>query len=158
MNPADPLAQLHPLREPAAISGWPLAPGWWLLACLALAITAALITWLWQRHRRNRYRRQGLAELQRIEARYRIDGDHRALAAAVNELLKTIALRAYPQAQVAAIHGQAWADFLNSTSGNALDFDLAAVTAHYAPARGLQEPQQLCAQAARWIRQHRGQL
>ena len=35
MTPTDPLAPLNPLRQPEAISWWPLAPcggSWWLLA------------------------------------------------------------------------------------------------------------------------------
>ena len=157
MNPTDPLAQLHPLREPGAIGWWPPAPGWWVLLLVLLSATAALLAWLWLRHRRNRYRRLGLAQLREVEQRYRTDGDSLALAAAVNALLKTVALQAYPRTDVAGIHGQAWADFLNSTGGQAVSFDNSMAAAHYLPASDAPEPAQLCDQASLWIRQHRRQ-
>ena len=38
MNPEMMLSQLAPLREPMAISWWPLAPGWWIMMALCLAM------------------------------------------------------------------------------------------------------------------------
>lgn len=156
MNPADPLAQLHPLREPAAIEWWPLAPGWWLLLVLALLTAAGLCAWLWRRYRRNRYRALGLAALRAIEDEFQRDGDAVALAAAINTLLKTVALKAYPREDVASLHGAAWADFLNNTAGESLHFDAAMASAHYR-AGETPDAAALSAQAARWIRRHRGQ-
>ena len=64
MNPQDPLAALHPLREPVAIGWWPPAPGWWLLAGLVLAALLALAWYALRRYRANAYRRQALARPQ----------------------------------------------------------------------------------------------
>ncbi|NQY04093.1 MAG: DUF4381 family protein [Halieaceae bacterium] len=51
MNPqSDPLAALHPLREPAAIALWPPAPGWWLLALLLMVLLIAAALWLRRRY------------------------------------------------------------------------------------------------------------
>ena len=89
MNPSDPLAQLHPLREPAAIGWWPLAPGWWaLLAILLLACAVAAWFWL-RRYRANAYRRQGLAALAAIEARWQTERDTQKTFTAANALLQT---------------------------------------------------------------------
>ena len=45
MNPEMMLSQLAPLREPAAIGWWPLAPGWWiLLVTTLLALTAMVLS------------------------------------------------------------------------------------------------------------------
>lgn len=155
MNPTDPLARLNPLREPAAIDWWPPAPGWWLLAVLLLCGCIALALWSWRRHRRNRYRAQGLAALAAIEAEYRRDRDAAALAGAVNALLKTVALKAFPRTTVAGLHGEAWAGFLNDTGDRGQAFDAAMASAHYRAASDL-DCAALCDQAARWIRRHRG--
>ena len=63
MNPQDPLAALHPLREPLPIGWWPPAPGWWLLAGLALAALLLLAWHALRRYRANAYRRQALFRL-----------------------------------------------------------------------------------------------
>ena len=69
VNPAtasDPLAELRPLIEPAAISGWPLAPGWWVVAFTLLLIIIGLTVWAIKRRRyqhRTRYQREALALL-----------------------------------------------------------------------------------------------
>ena len=54
---ADPLAQLRDIHQPGMIETWPPAPGWWILAGLALLALIALVTWLFLHWRRNRYRR-----------------------------------------------------------------------------------------------------
>jgi hypothetical protein len=114
VNPADPLAQLHPLREPAAIGWWPPAPGWWLLLAL-VALLGLLALWLsLKRYRANAYRRQALSQLQRLYEAYREGADKSVFLAQTNALLKAVALQAYPRRAVAASSGEAWFRFLNS--------------------------------------------
>ena len=105
MNPEMMLSQLAPLREPAPIGWWPLAPGWWGIAIILMVALAVL--WIWVKKRRNRhfYRRLALAELASLRAQ-------QASAASVNRLLKAAALRAFPSEQVAALHGETWLSFL----------------------------------------------
>ncbi len=101
MQAQDPLAQLQPLRSPPDISGWPPAPGWWLLALCALALLASLGWLLWRRYQQGRYRRAALvalAQLQKASAH-----DSQAFSAACNQLLKSVALKSYPREQVAVV-------------------------------------------------------
>ena len=115
MNPVDPLAQLNPLREPVAIGWWPLAPGWWLLIAI-IAVGCALVAWrLMLRYRRNAYRRQGIATLNEIRNRWQNDGDTGACLTRTNALLKAVALRAYPQRDVASVTGDMPASLAIST-------------------------------------------
>ena len=46
MDPATLLEQLAPLREPAPITWWPPAPGWWLLGVLMMALLLWGAYWL----------------------------------------------------------------------------------------------------------------
>ncbi|MCB1675836.1 MAG: DUF4381 domain-containing protein, partial [Halioglobus sp.] len=94
MNPQDPLANLHPLREPLAVSWWPPAPGWWLVLALGIGTVLALTALLLRRYRRSRYRRQALQRLAQMHERYLADGDAAQFATQTNALLKAVALRA----------------------------------------------------------------
>jgi hypothetical protein len=38
MDIADALSELADIRMPGEVSYWPLAPGWWILAALLLAL------------------------------------------------------------------------------------------------------------------------
>ena len=67
MNPNDPLAQLRDIHLPAAVSAWPLAPGWWMLILLAIASLSYLAWHVLQRHRVKLYRRQALEKVQQLE-------------------------------------------------------------------------------------------
>lgn len=113
MNPQDPLAALHPLREPPPVDWWPPAPGWWLLLGLLLVAIGILVWFLRRRYRARAYRRQALAQLESLRSRYRENGDTRAYLAATNAVLKSAALIAYPRRAVAASSGPRWLDFLN---------------------------------------------
>lgn len=156
MNPQDPLAQLHPLREPAMTGWWPPAPGWWLLALLLLIALAALGWWLWQRYRANAYRRQALAQLAQIRSDYAGGSGPEQSLVALNALLKSVALRAYPRREVAALSGRAWLAFLNQQGAGKLQFEEALVVAHYRQDPGEVDLDDLLACSARWIRLHRG--
>ncbi|WP_162846048.1 DUF4381 domain-containing protein [Seongchinamella sediminis] len=156
MNPTDPLAQLHPLREPAAIGWWPPAPGWWLLVVLGL-IALAVLAWLALRHyRRNAYRRRGLAALAQIRAQWQADHDHRRCLTEANALLKAVALRAYARRDIAGASGEEWRAFLNQAMAAPAAFELHMLQAQYSSevdGSGLDEHLELC---ERWIRRHRG--
>ncbi len=108
MNPEMMLSQLAPLRDPMAISWWPLAPGWWIVLALGLALLAGLVLWLRKRRLKTAYRRVALAALDELRTR---GGQQDEL----NWLLKAAALRAYPHEQVAALHGAQWRQFLTSS-------------------------------------------
>lgn len=155
MNPTDPLAQLHPLRDPAAIGWWPPAPGWWLLSGLAVIALVALCWLRLRHHRRNAYRRQGLAELEGIRSRWQTDGDHLKCLTAANALLKAVALIAYPRREIAGISGRDWQVFLDETMAGAGQFELRLLQAQYLreiDGEGLDEHLAKC---AHWIKRHK---
>ena len=155
MNPQDPLANLHPLREPAMIGWWPPAPGWWLLGALVLLALSALVWFLVRRYRANAYRRQALAQLESLHRQFATSGDNGAFVVNTNALLKSVALRAYPRRQVAASSGAQWLAFLNnSCRGNAAAFDDRFVAALYREDQPDIDPEQLRRAAAQWIRRH----
>lgn len=110
MNPeTDPLAALRPLHAPEAVGWWPPAPGWWLLAGLLL-----VTLWLaWWYYRRFALRRAALTELRQLE---RVEPDDTRLSAGVNQLLRRVALACFPRSQVAGLSGEAWLQFLDSSS------------------------------------------
>ncbi len=157
MNPAaDPLKQLHPLRAPEAISWWPPAPGWWVLAGLLLLALVALAWFGLRRRRRRAYRRQALTALARIRTQYSDAGDGIACLAATNGLLKGVALRAYPRRSVAAASGGEWCEFLNTAFGDDSGFDPDLFFAQYRPQPPAGDVVRHLQLAERWIRQHRG--
>jgi hypothetical protein len=114
---ADPdlgsLDRLHDIAAPPPVPWWPPAPGWYIVAAVALlllglAAWAALARW-----RRDRYRREALGELDRIAR----DPKAPSSISSVAELVKRVALAAYPRARVASLTGEAWLAFLDVTGG-----------------------------------------
>lgn len=112
------LDRLHDIVVPAAVPWWPPAPGWlWFLAAVMLGVLGVLVRVVigWQQ---NRYRREALAELARLEA---VAADSTGCAAdalcGLSELLKRTALTAFPRQQVAALTGPAWFEFLDRSGG-----------------------------------------
>ncbi|MCH2169539.1 DUF4381 domain-containing protein [Myxococcota bacterium] len=114
MNAApDPLLELRDIHLPEAIASWPLAPGWWVL-WVGLIGLAALSLW-GVRRRRASVRRAALMELDALEAGYQHEGDAVVLAHRLSSLLRRVALVRFDRNTVAALHGQAWARFLESS-------------------------------------------
>lgn len=99
-----------PLRDihlPAAVGWWPPAPGWWVLAGLVLLLAAGLVWW-WRRHRRLRYRRQALRELEQLAVL-----PAAALTAGLSRLLRRVALCHVARRECAGLSGEAWLAFLD---------------------------------------------
>lgn len=113
------LEKLNDIVLPEPVSWMPQTWGWLALALLLVALAA----WAsWRRHRRyvaNRYRREALAELARLEAALGGAGRGRAIAG-IAELLKRVALAAWPRKLAAPLSGTAWLDFLKRHDGGNL--------------------------------------
>ena len=134
MNPQDPLAALAPLREPAAIGWWPLAPGWWFLIALAMLLLTVLGWLAWRRWRARAYRRLASARLTAIDLS---DPDY---FAKVNRILKAVAVRSYGRRRVARLSGRQWLEFLQASSGGRVSFPEQLADAPY------RKPEDLLAQ------------
>ena len=144
---SDP-ASLENLRDivtPAPVSWWPFAAGWWVLvvvACLALAFGSWRI---WQRWRKNAYRREALAMLER--------------AASVTELaslLKRTALGAYPRCEVASLTGAAWCRFLIQSGGVPMPQDVSdELTRGLFMEEHSDATESVRSYAMTWVRRHR---
>ena len=124
MEAEDPLSQLADIHLPGPVSFWPPAPGWWLLAALLLA-AGAWFAWrqfrLWQeRQRLQRVLKEldvAMAAFRRVEPGEQRNAQGLALLYTVNSLLKRVALVRHPEAEVAALTGQDWLDFLDACGG-----------------------------------------
>lgn len=115
-NPADPLAQLRDIHVPLEPHLWPPAPGWWLLA-------GALLVALWygirflSRHRDSRRPvRVFINRLNRIS----LDPGQPTGQALyeMSALVRRFSIHRYGRKRVAALQGQDWLDFLDSTMGS----------------------------------------
>ena len=100
---------LRDIHLPPEPSWWPPALGWWLLAILAIAALWLLARTLLRMLRRWR-RRVAVDALFDAEIA-RAGDDARARIAAVSQLLRRACRAAQPPA--AALHGEAWLQFLD---------------------------------------------
>lgn len=102
-----PLADIH---LPDAPGYWPLAPGWWILLGLILLV-AVLIYIGYKRRLRNSYRRQALAELEKIK----LESTRKIAESlqAISLLLKRTAMTAQPKKFNPSIKGEAWLNWLD---------------------------------------------
>lgn len=105
-----PLRDLH---LPGEVGWWPLAPGWWFLIVVAVAI-ASWAAWRGIRHwRHNAARRHALKLLNRYESEYLEHRDVVRLGKQVSELLRRGMLAYAPRAEVAGLTGEAWLEWLD---------------------------------------------
>lgn len=97
-----PLAELHDIVAAPAAHWWPLAPGWYALAVLLLALWlgAAWCTWRWWQRRR--VRNAALKALATSGAEIN----------AITLLVKQACLGYFPAEQIAALSGPAWFSFM----------------------------------------------
>jgi hypothetical protein len=108
MQSTDPLAQLHDIVLPQAVSWWPLAWGWWVLLVLILGISASII-FFWRRNiKHERYRKAALAELDKNFQDYQLEADVARYLQDLSVLLRRTAISAQPRSFPVDIKGNAW--------------------------------------------------
>lgn len=118
MDPAaleQALAGLREIHHPPPPGIWPLAPGWWLLICLAILLP--LIAWfvlrlVKARRKRLRVRKLALAEFAQLNARWAENHDAEATVPELAVLIRRAAIAQFGSAVVAPLSGDAWLSFL----------------------------------------------
>ena len=113
-NPDLVLRDIHAAPPP---DFWPPAPGWWVVALLALLALALLGRWLYRRYVIWRRRRFVLVALKEVRKTFDQDGNAAQFAAGLSMLLRRVALARFPRATVAGLSGARWLCFLDETGG-----------------------------------------
>jgi len=108
MNQQLPLADIH---TPTAISLWPIAYGWWILAAL-LILTVILAVKIINKRRNKRIQRHYA-----LDALNAINLQDFSAGQQINEVLKRAAMVYYSREQVASLTGKKWQIFLLHTLG-----------------------------------------
>lgn len=98
---ATSLDHLHDLALPPEVSWWPLAPGWYFVILLVVALILVFLHRTWKNWRANAYRRAALRELASAQD-----------TSTIAELLRRTALAMAPRAVVAELTGETWLDWL----------------------------------------------
>lgn len=111
---------IHDIHLPAAVSAWPPAIGWWLLAVI-LCLVALIIFKLVQLKKHYKappaYKKIALREMQLLETRFKNDEASTEYLREVSGLLRRIALSYLPRESVAGLTGAQWIEQLNKLSG-----------------------------------------
>lgn len=112
MNPTDPLANLRDIHLPGEVSFWPLAPGWWVLIIITLALIIwGILKWL-QWRKRQLLLHEVKAELVRIESDYAKHQIVRKLVTDCSQLLRRLVVLRIGRDQGANLTGQEWRNYL----------------------------------------------
>ena len=155
-TPANPLDQLRDIHLPDPVSYWPPAPGWWVVAAIALAIIATTAVLTYKRYQRNAYRREAASKLNTIN-QLRVDGDHRAYLQQLNHLLKQTALTIDEREAISSLSGKNWLQFLDRSAKTSAFTDGAGSILANGPYQATVEESDLSALhqlAELWIKEH----
>lgn len=144
---------MHGVVFPESVSWMLQTRGWWVFFGWLAAVSGLGVIKLVRHRRHNRYRREAIVLLGKIEST--ANQDPVAAATQIAVLLKRTALVAYPRVKVAQLYGPAWAQFLCESAGNdphitqAAPLLARAAYSHDADGKALIKP------ARRWIEVHR---
>jgi hypothetical protein len=116
MTAPDPLSKLRDIHLPEPIGWWPLAPGWYLLVLLVIAILITIIFFLRRYYLNGSAKRDALRLLKIYQQQYQSEMNSQISSAHISLLLKRVALAYFPRARVASLQGDEWILFLNNTA------------------------------------------
>ena len=154
---------IHGIDEiilPDAVSWWPTAPGWKVLAIIIVILLLFICVRWMKRWWRNRYRREALRQLMQVQQH--AGKQLQEVVAVLPYYLKVTALQAYPRQDVASLSGEHWLAFLDKQYSGAVFSDgigrkLLAVA--YLPQEQWQlserDSEALISMSRLWISKHR---
>ncbi|NQZ32494.1 MAG: DUF4381 domain-containing protein [Oceanospirillaceae bacterium] len=156
---APSLDQLQGLHLPEAVTNLPIAPGW-VLAVIVLIVTGLLAAKFMHRCiMKNAYRREAIKHLGKMFQDHQSHNSDQRLLVEINQLLKSVAIRRYPQAGCAKLSGASWQTFLARSSCNikAIEADVFHEFVNiYAQDvdLSLARRETLCNSATLWLKKH----
>ena len=165
MNDLTSLNNLHDIVVPDPIPWLPPAPGWYALGLAGLLLLIWFCANSYLAWKRNRYRREALAALDRFEKELAVTTQYRKILAQLPQLVKRTALAAYGRARVASLVGSDWLAFLDKT-GSTDVFGKGAgsllLQCSYEPATSLEAVSkghigELCKVIRQWINKHQNE-
>jgi Domain of unknown function (DUF4381) len=109
------LENLFDIVAPPPVPWWPPAPGWYVVAGVVLILGFWGAWQGWRRWRAAAYRRAALAEWRQLKTQVHDPGHREAALQHLPELVKRVALAAFPREAVASLSGEAWLRFLDSS-------------------------------------------
>ncbi len=157
MNPQDTslLSQLRDIHSAPAAPWWPPAPGWWILAAIALLVLFLLLRRALVAYRLRQRKNRLFIFLNVLE--HSIDPGTRPqnYLSSINRILKIVAIRAFPGEHCASMQGDAWARFLQARLEKSADSGQLAVLSRgpYQPLPDF-DPAVLNSLARDWIRKY----
>lgn len=159
------LDRLHDIVMPGPVPWWPPATGWYWVMAFALVLAVLFAFRGYVRWQHNRYRREALIELTRLEAELKGSEQRTQLLPGLSELLKRTALSAFPRAQIASLIGAPWFAFLDRagqkiafSTGLGAMLENAVYDPRNAAALDEQKVHELTAAIRYWIKHHRTDL
>jgi hypothetical protein len=119
MDFSDALSELADIRMPGEVSWWPLAPGWWVLGAVLLALA---IYGVWRMQQRLTLQRRlggAISELSKARQTLRTSGEddmsqRLIYVNQVNAVLRRVAMLQLSNNAAAGLSGQAWVNFLRN--------------------------------------------
>lgn len=152
---ANLMAQLRDIHVAPDAPFWPPAPGWWFVGLLVLIVLAIGLRWLLTHLRAHMRRRRTLQFLDGLRASLNPLDHPQSYLSGVNQLLKLVAIQAFPGQHCAAMQGRKWTEFLAGRLSKASSDTVLAALAEgpYQPTPEY-DPQALHDLARNWIRSY----
>lgn len=124
MNPEVVARQLKDIQGLDAVGYWPLAEGWWLLG-LAVLVILWMLRLVWLRYgwgpKKAAWRAHARAELRRLRQQLGKESP-KAIAGALSELLRRIAMARCGRDACAGLSGEAWLAWLRTQDPRGFDW------------------------------------
>ncbi|MEM7563368.1 MAG: DUF4381 domain-containing protein [Pseudomonadota bacterium] len=145
--------ELRDIHLPSESLWWPLAPGWWVLAFLGLALIVMLpriMRWL----RRKPLRRTSLQQLKQIRKDHHLEADSRILLARLSELLRRTLISYQGRKGFAGSTGDEWIGQIEALSASQpfSQEQLELLTSGRYRADLAYDPDALLASCEKWLR------